>query len=92
MLVSSDRTQDEWKRHYSTMPWMALPWGDPRGNKLREEFQIQGVPVLIILDAVTGFTVTTTARKDLNRDVAETYKSWDKLLELKKARGVERAQ
>ena len=35
VLVSSDRTQEEWKRHHSSMPWMSLPWGDPRANQLR---------------------------------------------------------
>ena len=47
---------------------------------------------MIILDADTGFTVTESARKDLDKDVVETYKSWAKLLQLKKARGVERAE
>ena len=51
-----------------------------------------GVPALIILDSVTGFTVTEKARKDLGKNVAEVYESWYKLLELKKVRAVERAQ
>ena len=33
-----------------------------------------------------------TARKDLGKDVAEVYESWDKLLDLKKVRAVENAQ
>ena len=51
-----------------------------------------GVPALVILDARTGFTVTTKARKDLKSDVKEVFKSWDKLLELKRHRAVERAE
>ena len=92
ILVSSDRTQEEWKRHHATMPWMTLPFEDPRANMLREKFEILGVPALIILDAVTGFTVTEKARKDLKKDVKEVYESWDKLLDLKKANAVERAR
>ena len=51
ILVSSDRTQEEWKRHHATMPWMSLPWDDQRANQLRAKFEILGVPALIILDA-----------------------------------------
>ena len=44
------------------------------------------------MEASTGFPVTTNARKDLKKDVNEVFKSWDKLLELKKVRAVERAE
>ena len=92
ILVSSDRAQDEWKRHHATMPWMSLPWGDERADKLRAKFQIMGVPALVILDAETGFVVTEKARKDLGKDVTEVYASWKKLLDLKKVKAVERAE
>ena len=92
ILVSSDRSEQDWKKHHQSMPWMTLPYDDPRGNKLREKYEILGVPALIILDAVTGFTVTEKARKDLGKNVAEVYQSWAKLLELKKVWAVERAQ
>ena len=51
------------------MPWMSFRWDDARIRKLREKFEIMGVPALIILDAETGFTVTEKARKDINKDV-----------------------
>ena len=50
-----------------------------------------GVPVLVILDARTGHTVTTTARKDLKKNVTEVYTTWDKLLALRMQQAVERA-
>ena len=84
ILISSDRSQEEWKRHHSTMPWMTLPWDDPRNNQLRSKFEIQGVPALVILCAETGFVVTPTARKDLGKNVAEVYETWSKLHLLKK--------
>lgn len=66
------------------MPWMSLPWEDKRGDQLRAKFGIMGVPVLVILDATTGFVVSATARKDLKKDVNEVYENWAKLLDLKK--------
>ena len=92
VLVSSDETQEDFEAHHSSMPWMALPFNDPKNNELREKFQILGIPALIILDAATGFTVTTRARKDLKKDVKEVFSSWDKLLELKRQRAVLRAE
>ena len=92
VLVSSDRTEREWKTHHQTMPWMSLPWGDERGDLLRAKFGIMGVPVLIILDATTGFVVSASARKDLKKDVNEVYENWAKLLDLKKQNAVERAE
>ena len=74
------------------MPWMTLPFEDPRAESLRAKFGVVGVPALIILDAVTGFTVTPNARKDLKKDVKDVYESWAKLLDLKKQKAVERAQ
>lgn len=66
------------------MPWMSLPWDDPRANGLREKFGVLGVPILVILDAQTGITVTATARKDIKKDVNEVYTTWAKLVDLKK--------
>jgi len=70
---------------------MSLPWDEARMSKLREKFEIMGVPALIILDAETGFTVTEKARKDIGKDVTQVYESWSKLLELRRAKAVERA-
>ena len=92
VLVSSDRDEKEWKKNFSTMPWMSLPWADERADKLRAKFNILGVPVLVILDATTGFVVTATARKDLKKEVQEVYANWAKLLDLKKQMAVDRAE
>ena len=53
---------------------------------------------MIILDAKTGFTVTQSARKDLALAAKEqpgvkgVWKSWAKLHEINKVRGVKQAQ
>jgi thiol-disulfide isomerase/thioredoxin len=58
VLVSADRTQQEWNKHFGSMPWASLPYGDSRHHTLAEKYNVQGVPALVILDARTGFTVT----------------------------------
>ena len=48
--------------------------------------------MVIIVDAKTGFPITTRARKDLKKDVNEVLTGWSKLLELKRTWAVERAE
>ena len=40
ILVSSDRNQQEWLKHYSSMPWMALAFDNAQNTTLRERFRI----------------------------------------------------
>jgi hypothetical protein len=53
-----------------------------------------GVPQLIILDTQTGFKITDTARKDLSLAQQEEFgvkgvwKSWAKLHDINKERGI----
>ena len=92
ILISSDRSQEELKRHHSSMPWMMLPYGDERISKLQAKYEVMGIPALVILDAETGFTVTPNGLKDLGKDVKEIYETWGKLLDLRKVNAVERAE
>ena len=40
LYVPVDRDADTWKSHYATMPWLSLPQGDPRCQKLMQHFKI----------------------------------------------------
>ena len=92
VLVSSDRSQEEWQQHHASMPWLSLEYGDPTNDKLRAKYDVRAVPRLVILDSKTGFTITEKGRKDLSDDVAGVYKTWDKLYDLKKVWAVEAAE
>ena len=79
------------------MPWTTLPYGDPRIAAWSKRYNVLGVPQLIILESKTGFKVTDSARKDLalaqmeDPGVKGVWKSWSKLLEINKVRGVKLA-
>ena len=88
VLVSSDRSQEEWQQHHASMPWVSLEYGDPTADKLRAKYDVRSVPKLIILDSTTGFTITEKGRKDLSDDVKGVYATWDKLHGLRKATAV----
>ena len=80
------------------MPWTTLPFGDARIQQFLKHYEVTGVPKLIIIDSRTGFKITDTARKDLQLaqqvdiGVQGVWKSWLKLHEINKVKGVKRAQ
>jgi nucleoredoxin len=97
ILCPADKQEKDFHKHYSTMPWTSLPYGDERIGQWLKRYNVLGVPQLIIIDAKTGFKVTDSARKDLglaqheDPGVKGVWKSWGKLLEINKARGVKKA-
>ena len=92
VLVSSDRSADDWQQWHGTMSWLSLDWSDKKNDEMRKKFEVRGIPRLVILDAKTGFPITEKGRKDLKDDVKGVYESWDKLYELKKVWAVENAK
>jgi nucleoredoxin len=66
LFISLDKTEEEFKEHYATMPWLALPYRDERIAKLKEKFKVVGIPILVVVDSVTGFPITTRGRKDIH--------------------------
>lgn len=97
ILCPADKQEKDFQKHYSTMPWTTLPYGDERIKLWQKRYVVDGVPRLVILDAKTGFKVTGSAKKDLvlaqseDPGVKGVWKSWSKLLEINKVRGVKSA-
>ncbi|PSS31222.1 Nucleoredoxin like [Actinidia chinensis var. chinensis] len=65
VLVSSDRDPTEFDSHFNSMPWLALPFGDPVTKHLTKYFDIQGIPCLVILGP-DGKTITKHGRSLVN--------------------------
>ncbi|KAF2324729.1 hypothetical protein GH714_016527 [Hevea brasiliensis] len=65
VFVSSDREQQGFGSYFSTMPWLALPFGDPTIKTLAKHFDVQGIPCLIILGP-DGKTITKHGRNLIN--------------------------
>ena len=43
------------------MPWLALPYKDPRMKPAAKHFTVRGLPRLVVLNAATGATINDNA-------------------------------
>lgn len=65
VFVSSDRDQASFDSYFATMPWLALPFGDPNNKSLAKHFDVEGIPCLVIL-GTDGKTITRQGRNLIN--------------------------
>lgn len=76
VFVSSDRDQASFMEYYGTMPWLAIPQGDPRKNKLSKLFGVEGIPTFVLVDAGTGETINGNARGKVSSDPTGAKFPW----------------
>ncbi|XWS20910.1 hypothetical protein CRYUN_Cryun30bG0009900 [Craigia yunnanensis] len=81
VLVSNDRDQSSFDSYFGTMPWLALPFGDPTVRSLAKYFDVQGIPCLIIIGP-DGKTVTKQGRNLINLYQENAYPFTDAKVEL----------
>ncbi|XP_041021611.1 probable nucleoredoxin 2 [Juglans microcarpa x Juglans regia] len=65
VFVSNDRDQESFDSYFDTMPWLALPFGDPAVKELAKHFDVHDIPCLVILGP-DGKTVTKQGRNLIN--------------------------
>lgn len=79
IFISSDHDQSSFDDFFSSMPWLALPFGDPRKTFLQRKFKIQGIPAVVAISP-SGKTITTTARKLIQAHGADAFPFTEKHL------------
>lgn len=67
IFISADREEGEFKEYFKTMPWLAIPFSSNLRNKLSEQYEIEGIPSLVILNG-SGQTVTKEGREIVSKD------------------------
>jgi len=59
VFVSSDHSEEEFKSYFAEMPWLALPFSERQKKAaLSKKFKVQGIPTLVIINAVDGSVIT----------------------------------
>ncbi|PIA61943.1 hypothetical protein AQUCO_00200142v1 [Aquilegia coerulea] len=79
IFISSDRDEVSFQEFFSSMPWLALPFGDERKKSLSSIFKIKGIPTVIALGP-SGKMVTKDARELLMIHGAKAYPFTDERL------------
>ena len=68
VFISSDNTEEDFKSYFDEIPWLAIPFNnEEENNKCSEQFQIDTLPTLVILDAKTCNVISySLSRKIIN--------------------------
>lgn len=77
ILVGSDKTEKAMMDYMKkdSMPWLAIPFEDPRNTALKKMCQVRGIPQLTILDS-TGKILSQNARWDVVILGKNAVKAW----------------
>jgi nucleoredoxin len=67
IFASSDKDKGQFDEYFGEMPWLAIPFKDPRKEALSERFEVSGIPFFVILDPERN-VVTTSARNAIMSD------------------------
>ena len=68
IFCSSDRNEADFKSYFATMPWLALPFDDPRKKALSRHFDIAGIPSLVLMEGNAKTVITKSGRGPVMED------------------------
>ncbi|XP_043699388.1 probable nucleoredoxin 1 [Telopea speciosissima] len=72
IFVSSDHDKASFDELFSTMPWLAIPFGDERKKSLKKKFKVYSIPTAIAIGP-TGQTVAKDAKELIMVHGTEAY-------------------
>ena len=79
VLAGFDKTEDAMKKYMKkySMPWLAVPFNDSQRSELKREFNIRGIPTLIVLDS-NGRIISTQARREVDSRGTDAMDVWQR--------------
>lgn len=76
VFMSWDRDQQSFDSYFNEMPWKALPYEDRiRESTLRKQFQVTGIPCLIILSP-TCQVISSNGVQEISTNGIEYIRQW----------------
>jgi len=62
-FVSWDNDDSAFEKYHEEQPWLAVPYdNDDKKDKLKDKYQVRGIPTLVLLEADTGNTIAAEGR------------------------------
>ncbi|GFS27986.1 nucleoredoxin [Elysia marginata] len=68
IMVSADRSEESFQRHAAGVPWLTMPFEDPRNQAIKAHLGVDGIPMLVLVDCASGATITMQGRQALTQD------------------------
>lgn len=63
IFISSDSSEEEFKKYHEDMPWLAIPYkNEDEKDACSEKYSIRGLPTLVLIDGETGDIITEDGR------------------------------
>ncbi len=77
VLVSKDKTAKALQEYMrdARMPWKSIQWGSVEEHALRNHFDAQGIPLLIVVDK-QGNLITRDGAKEVKSDARKAIQTW----------------
>jgi nucleoredoxin len=75
VFVTSDKDEESFREYFATMPWRAIPFGDPKISELKSKYGISGIPALLIFKP-SGELISSKARGEVTTEGADAIKRW----------------
>ncbi|XP_050436944.1 nucleoredoxin-like [Adelges cooleyi] len=76
IFVSSDRSEQSFQSHASSMPWTSIPYADTALRQdLTECYNVRGIPHLVLVDSA-GSVITESGRPEVADDPDGSYFPW----------------
>ncbi|ESO89073.1 hypothetical protein LOTGIDRAFT_183025 [Lottia gigantea] len=77
IFISSDRSAEEFKNYFDSMPWLAIDISETDITKqIKEKYGIRGIPNFTLLDGETGETIHQNARNEVTSDTEGKNFPW----------------
>ena len=72
VFVSYDRDEDSFEAYFKKMPWLSLPRGSPCEKHLTSEWNVQGIPRLVVVGS-DGRILNSNARQAVSKNGAAGF-------------------
>ncbi|OMJ77557.1 hypothetical protein SteCoe_5720 [Stentor coeruleus] len=73
--ITSDQDEISFNEYFNGMPWVAIPFNDPRVKTLKSKFKVTGIPLLLLLNR-DGTLAHGTARADIQTEGPPCFERW----------------
>ena len=74
IYFSCDNSVDEYNEYRNTMPWIALPYKDPIIEKKATEFDVSGIPLLLVFK--DGKLISKEGRTEVTNSGPIAFEKW----------------